>query len=253
MVSFQFKHSPMTTRFCIVRHGETAWNAEQRVQGQLDIPLNATGRWQARALGAALAGIRFDAVVASDLLRAMETARIATSNDGGEAGNSQSTALRLRSGSAVLSRHCTTFPTGEIANNAKLRERHYGKFQGLKYVEAQQQFPLDFAAHLERRLDFGYGSGESLQDFALRASEVMNALAEKYQGKLVLVVTHGGVLDVIYRMASCMSLTARRDFLIPNAAVNWVEYADGLWSLAGWADCTHLEGALDDPLDELNK
>ena len=240
------KYSPMTTSFCIVRHGETAWNAEQRVQGQLDIPLNATGRWQARALGAALAGTRFDALVSSDLLRAVETAQLSIAPDGGEAGNSQSTALRLRSGSAVLSRHCTTFPTGEIETNAKLRERHYGKFQGLKYVEAQQQFPADFAAHLERHLDFAYGSGESLQAFATRASEVMNTLAEQHKNKRVLVVTHGGVLDVIYRMASGMSFTARRDFLIPNAAINWVDCADGRWSVVGWADCAHLEGALDE-------
>ncbi len=245
MVANSPMYSPMTTRFCIVRHGETAWNAEQRVQGQLDIPLNATGRWQAQALGAALAGTQFDAVVCSDLLRAVETAQL-TQTNGGEAENSQSTALRLRSGSAVLSRHYAPFPTGEIKTNVNLRERHYGKFQGLKYVDAQQQFPADFAAHLERHLDFAYGSGESLQVFALRASEVMNTLAEQHQNQRVLVVTHGGVLDVIYRMASGMSLTARRDFLIPNAAVNWVDYVDGRWLLVGWADCAHLQGALDE-------
>ena len=217
------KYLPMTTRFCIVRHGETAWNAEQRVQGQLDIPLNATGRWQARALGAALAGTQFDAVVSSDLLRAMETAQLSISHHG-----------------------VSSAPTGEIKTNANLRERHYGKFQGLKYVEAQQQFPADFAAHMERHLDFAYGSGESLQAFAIRASEVMNTLAEQHQKQRVLVVTHGGVLDVIYRMASGMTLTARRDFLIPNAAINWVDCTDGLWSLTGWADCAHLEGALDE-------
>lgn len=223
MMTVQFKKSPMITRFCIVRHGETAWNAEQRVQGQLDIPLNATGRWQARALGAALAGTQFDAVVSSDLLRAVETAQLSIESNG------------------VL-----PAPTGEIETTANLRERHYGKFQGLKYVEAQQQFPSDFAAHLERHLDFAYGSGESLQAFAMRASEVMNKLAEQHKSQRVLVVTHGGVLDVIYRMASDMSLTARRDFLIPNAAINWVDCADGLWSIAGWADCTHLAGALDE-------
>ena len=107
----------MTTRFCIVRHGKTAWNAEQRVQGQLDIPLSVNGQWQARALGAALAAVRFDAVVSSDLLRAYETALLSTS------------AMEA-----------------EIETDVALRERHYGKFQGLKYVEAQQQFPADFAA-----------------------------------------------------------------------------------------------------------
>lgn len=207
----------MTTRFCIVRHGETAWNAEQRVQGQLDIPLNATGQWQARAVGVALAAVRFDAVVSSDLSRASETALLSASAQ-----------------------------DGNIETNVALRERHYGKFQGLKYVEAQQQFPADFAVHLARHLEFGYGSGESLQSFAARVAAVMDALVKQHQDKTVLVVTHGGCLDVVYRLASGMSLTAERNFPIPNAAINWVDCADGRWSIVGWADSAHLEVTLDE-------
>lgn len=207
----------MTTRFCIVRHGETAWNAEQRVQGQLDIPLNANGQRQARAVGVALAAVRFDAVVCSDLSRAYETA--------------------LLSSSAM---------DGGIETEVALRERHYGKFQGLKYVEAQQQFPADFALHLERHLDFAYASGESLQSFAARVGKVMDALAKKHKDKTVLVVTHGGCLDVVYRTASGIGLTAPRNFAIPNAAINWVDYVDGRWSIVGWADCAHLEATLDE-------
>ena len=207
----------MTTRFCIVRHGETAWNAKQRVQGQLDIPLNANGQRQARAVGVALAAVRFDAVVCSDLSRAYETA--------------------LLSSSAM---------DGGIETEVALRERHYGKFQGLKYVEAQQQFPADFALHLERHLDFAYASGESLQSFAARVGKVMDALAKKHKDKTVLVVTHGGCLDVVYRTASGIGLTAPRNFAIPNAAINWVDYVDGRWSIVGWADCAHLEATLDE-------
>lgn len=217
MVSIQFNNSPMTTRFCIVRHGETAWNAEMRVQGQLDIPLNAVGRWQAQQVAGALTGIHFDAVVSSDLLRAFETAQLATSNY-----------------------------DGEISRNIDLRERHYGKFQGLKYVEAQQQFPEDFAAHSNRHLEFAYGNGESLNAFAIRVSDVMSALARKYSGKTTLVVTHGGVLDVLYRLASGLYLQAPRNFPIPNAAINWLEYDDQQWSITDWANGAHLEQARDE-------
>ena len=217
MLDYAFNYLSMTTRFCIVRHGETAWNAEHRVQGQLNIPLNPTGQWQARALGVALAAVRFDALVCSDLSRAYETALISSS---------------------VMD--------GDIETEVALRERHYGKFQGLKYVEAQQQFPADFAAHLERHLDFAYASGESLQSFAVRVGKVMDALAKKHKGKTVLVVTHGGCLDVVYRMASGIDLTAPRNFPIPNAAINWVDYVDGRWSIVGWADCAHLEATLDE-------
>lgn len=217
MVPVQFNNSPMTTRFCIVRHGETAWNAEMRVQGQLNIPLNANGRWQAQQVAGALAGVKFDAVVSSNLLRAFETAQLAVSTD-----------------------------ARDINRNLDLRERHYGKFQGLKYVEAQQQFPEDFAAHVNRQLDFAYGGGESLSAFVVRVTKVMSALADKYSGKTTLVVTHGGVLDVMYRLATGLYLQAPRNFPIPNAAICWLEHGDEQWSIVDWANCAHLERSRDE-------
>ena len=183
-----------------------------RVQGQLDIPLNANGRWQAQQVAVALIGVPIDVVSSSDLLRAFATAQLAASGDG-----------------------------SHISRTLELRERHYGKFQGLKYVEAQQQFPEDFAAHLNRQLDFAYGSGESLSAFAVRINKVMSALAEKYNGKTALVVTHGGVLDVMYRLATGMPLQAPRNFPIPNAAISWLEHGDQQWSIVDWANCAHLK------------
>lgn len=188
-----------------------------RVQGQLDIPLNAVGRRQARQVAGALAAIQFDAVVSSDLLRAFETAQLAVARD-----------------------------STDIRSDRNLQERHYGKFQGLKYVEAQQHFPQDFAAHQCRRLDFAYGSGESLGNFAARVDAVLSVLATQYAGKTVLVVTHGGVLDIAYRRATAMSVEAPRDFPIPNAGINWLDCADGEWSLVDWANCAHLERSRDE-------
>jgi probable phosphoglycerate mutase len=225
----------MTTRFCIVRHGETAWNAEMRVQGQLDIPLNDVGRWQATQVAVALSAIQFDAVVSSDLLRAKETARLAASNNSVGAPRSGHPAMQT-----------TSAPTGEIEYTPALRERHYGKFQGLKYVEAQQQFPEDFAAHKHRHADFAYGNGESLTDFAARVMAVMAKLLNDYQGKTLLVVSHGGVLDVVHRMANRMDLRAPRDFPIPNAAINWLRHDESGWSIDEWAGSAHLERARDE-------
>jgi 2,3-bisphosphoglycerate-dependent phosphoglycerate mutase len=62
------------TRITAIRHGETAWNVDTRIQGQLDISLNDKGRWQASQAGSALASERIDAIVSSDLSRAYETA-----------------------------------------------------------------------------------------------------------------------------------------------------------------------------------
>ena len=249
MVIFQRENSPMTTRFCIVRHGETAWNAEMRVQGQLDIPLNATGRWQAKKVADVLIGVEFDAVVSSDLLRALETAQLSIVRNGVSSSATAKSASFVRppcsavvTGVVVVS----SAPTGEIQLHPELRERHYGKFQGLKYVEAQAQFPEDFAAHQYRHLEFAYGSGESLSNFAARVSKVMSALAEQHAGNTVLVLTHGGVLDVIYRMATGLPLQAPRNFPIPNAAINWLEHANAQWSVIDWANCAHLERALDE-------
>ena len=230
-----FHYFPMTTRFCIVRHGETAWNAELRVQGQLDIPLNATGRWQAAQVATALSGVGFDVVVSSDLRRALETAQLAAVKIGVGAPRSGHPAMQS-----------TPAPTGEIEVTTALRERHYGKFQGLKYVEARYQFPDDFVAHQGRQLDFAYGSGESLDDFAARVSKVMVRLATLHKGKTLLVVTHGGVLDFIHRIATGMDLQAPRSFGIPNAAINWLDHDEGQWTIADWANADHLKTTRDE-------
>src|SRR5258707_782347 len=100
------------TRLCLVRHGETAWNAEGRVQGQLDIPLSPTGLAQAKAIAAALRDESFDVIYSSDLVRVQQTAQP----------------------SAELFKK-------KILLDQRLRERHYGVFQSLTYVEAKERFP----------------------------------------------------------------------------------------------------------------
>ncbi|MBI5108747.1 MAG: histidine phosphatase family protein [Rhodocyclales bacterium] len=206
-----------TTRFCLIRHGETDWNSEKRIQGQIDIDLNAAGRAQARAVAASLAGQAFAAIYSSDLLRALNTARLAT----------------VGLGLAV-----SPAPT--------LRERHFGVLQGTTSHEASRQYPEVHRHHQARTPDYDNLTGESLAAFAARVMAGLEAMAARHAGEHVLAFTHGGVLDVVHRVATGRSLEAPRDFTLPNAAFNWVERDDYGWQLISWADCGHLQQALDE-------
>ena len=208
------------TRICMVRHGETAWNAEGRVQGQLDIPLNDVGRAQARATSEALAGQDFTAIYCSDLIRVRQTAEPA--------------AKRL------------ALP---VAYDAALRERHYGMFETLTYVEVREKFPAEYARFRDKDPDFDFQGGESLRDFNERSLKVVGDLIERHAGEQILVFTHGGVLEMVYRHAKAVGLSSPRDFEIPNAAVNWIEVTPDQWTVWSWAEVAHLEAALDDLRD----
>jgi len=205
------------TRLCLVRHGETAWNAEGRVQGQVDVPLSAVGLAQARAVAAALAGERFDAIYSSDLTRVRQTAEPAAERLG--------------------------LP---VALDAALRERHYGMFERHTYVEVRERYPAEYARFRDKDLDFDFVSGESLRAFAARSLACVAALVERHAGESILVFTHGGVLEMVYRHASGRTLSSPRDFELPNAALNRVEARPGAWRVDAWAEVAHLERALDD-------
>lgn len=203
---------------CLVRHGETPWNAERRLQGHLDIELNTNGLAQAQRTAHSLAGQRFAAIYSSDLQRARQTA------------------------DAIAGR-CAQ----PVHAEPRLRERHYGAFQGLTYEEAETRFPEAFARFKAREPEFPFpGEGESLIGFAARIHAALGAIAARHAGTQVLVVTHGGVLDIAHRLATGKALTATRDFAIANAALNWIAHRDGEWRLIAWADERHLQSALDE-------
>lgn len=205
------------TRLVLVRHGETAWNAEGRVQGQTDVLLSEIGHAQARALAEALAGERFAALYSSDLERVRQTAAPAAERLGLE--------VRL---------------------DARLRERHYGIFETLTYLEAKQRLPEEYARFKAKELDYDFGTGESLRAFYERSIACIAEIAARHAGEELLVFTHGGVLDMVYRRANALSLSARREFEIPNAALNRIEVAAAGWRVLEWAGRAHLAAALDD-------
>jgi probable phosphoglycerate mutase len=208
----------------LIRHGETAWNAERRLQGHLDIPLNAEGERQARLLAEALAPESIDLIVASDLQRARQTAQaVATLRD---------MPVHVEPG---------------------LRERCYGGFEGLLYAEIEQRFPAEFAAWQARDVDAvlpeGKNCGETFRQFYTRATGAIMAIAGAHSGRNIALVAHGGVLECAYRMALGLPLETPRDFKVYNASINRFRLADGRLALQSWGEVGHLRPAV---LDELN-
>lgn len=206
------------TRFCLVRHGETEWNAERRIQGQIDIALNATGRRQAAAAGQWLRQAGIAALYSSDLQRAWATAE----------------AIGSATGLVPLA-----LP--------EMRERRYGIFEGLTYAELKARHPAGYAAFEARDPDYDFETGESLNDMFARVTGKLGQLASEHPGQSVVVVLHGGVLDIINRFVRGTPLESPRDFLIPNAGLNWIACSGGAWNIEAWGETRHLEaGALDE-------
>ena len=146
-----------------MRHGETDWNLNRRLQGHADRPLNQTGREQARSLAAALAEEPLDAVYSSDLSRAEETARIIAGARGLDV---------------------TVLPS--------LRERHFGTWEGLTDEEIHERFPEEVA-------DGVLGDGESRDELDRRILRALSRIADEHPDAAVLVVSHGGPLRSVLR------------------------------------------------------
>lgn len=208
----------LPTQIVLIRHGETAWNAEKRLQGHIDIALNEEGLRQADALAEALAGERFDAVVSSDLQRARQTAE----------------AVAGRHGLAVL-------------EDADLRERCYGGFEGLLYSEIEHRFPAEFAAWQARDIDAvmpaGAREAESFRQFYERSVAAIVAWAQMHPRQRLAVVAHGGVLECAYRAALCMALETPRTFAVKNASINRFSLVNGKLVLDSWGEVDHLAPA----------
>jgi 2,3-bisphosphoglycerate-dependent phosphoglycerate mutase len=207
------------TRFIAVRHGETAWNAQGRIQGHLDSPLNEEGLAQALLVGERLAREPIDALYCSDLGRVQQTIQPLVDRTGIQPRMTQ-----------------------------RLRERKLGVFQGLTSRECQARYPEDYARFHAREVEHAVPGGESIRDVNRRVSALFTDLAAQHPGQLIVAVTHGGVLDALYRFVTGLPLDRLRDFPIYNASLNWVRFGAGQWALERWGDISHLtrDAALDD-------
>ena len=199
------------TRLIVLRHGETAWNVDTRIQGQLDIGLNATGARQAQQLGAALADETVAAVYASDLSRAWDTARAVAAS------------LGL-----------------EVVAEPRLRERAFGHFEGRTFADIEANSPDEARRWRTRDPEFAPEGGESLIVFRQRVAAVAAELAARHPGDQVVLVAHGGVMDVLYRAATGQELQAPRTWHLGNAAINRLLWTPQGFSLVGWGDTAHL-------------
>ena len=201
------------TRIIAIRHGETAWNVDTRIQGHLDIPLNDTGLWQARQLARALADEPVAAIYTSDLQRARATAQAVADTTG-----------------------------APLTPEPDLRERSFGHFQGRTFAQIEAELPDQAMRWRKRDPEFiPGGGGESLTMLRSRIEHTVNELASQHPNEQIVLVAHGGVLDVLYRLATKLDLQAPRTWQLTNAAINRLLWTpDNGLALVGWADTEHL-------------
>ena len=209
-------HEP--TRIIAIRHGETSWNVDTRIQGQLDIPLSANGRWQAERLAEALRDESIKAIYASDLTRAWETAQYLGHVHG-----------------------------LQVTKESGLRERGFGDFEGKTFAEIEVLLPEQSLRWRKRDPEFSPAGGESLVALRARVIEAAQRLATLHPGEQIALVGHGGVMDVLYRAATRLDIQAPRTWALGNAAINRLLWTPEGFTLVGWADTHHLD---DDVLDE---
>ena len=200
------------TRLIAIRHGETAWNVDTRIQGHLDIALNDTGRWQARQVARALADEPLAAVYTSDLQRAHATAQ----------------AIAQASGAPLVA-------------EPGLRERSFGELEGRTFAEIEAELPEQARRWRQRDPHFAPTGGETLVQLRERIAATTHRLAAQHTEQLIVLVAHGGVLDMLYRLATGLDLQAPRTWLVTNASINRLLWTPQGLTLVGWADTQHLD------------
>lgn len=204
-----------TTQIWLIRHGETDWNAAQRLQGWRDIPLNDTGKNQAKSVQRFLdqQRIAFDGVLSSDLQRAIQTAQIA------------------------FAQH--QYPIEQIP---ALRERNYGIYEGHPW-QSLTQLPNEPAPKINLRdPSLDVPEGESLLTFHQRIIEAFNQIALQRPNQKLAVIAHGGVIEMVWRYIQQADLSTPRPYKILNASVNhFAINQEQQWQEIAWAQVAHLD------------
>lgn len=203
------------TELILIRHGETDWNRELRFQGQVDVPLNAMGLEQARRVAVRLAAENVQQLLSSDLIRAQQTAQCVAAHG-----------LSLR-------------PAGPVLDTG-LREQSFGVVDGLRVADIKQQHAEAWAQWVRFDADYAFAGGESTRQFHARVMATVQGLAQRHPQQTLVVVTHGGVLDMIYRTAQGLPLSGPRQSEIPNAGLNRVRLRGTSVEIVCWADTAHL-------------
>lgn len=172
----------------LVRHGQTDWNIDGRIQGQSDVPLNAAGRAQAQALARELADVPFTAVYSSDLERARETAKI------------------------IAAPHCLP-----VKIDVRLREINQGEWEGLNLIDIRERYDWEYRHNQSYSPDFRPPGGESAREVAERVQAAIEDIHKEHPNGAVLVVTHGLAAATVACRVKGVDLDQVRA-MIPNNA-----------------------------------
>ena len=184
-----------STRIIAIRHGETLWNTQNRIQGHIDIGLNEKGRLQASLVGKSFLGAdnpiaEIAAIYSSDLQRALHTAEQIAQ------------AIQL-----------------PITQDIRLRERHFGDFEGKTWADIDEHSP----------------------EVSLKWREVVGELAARHLGAQIVIVSHGGVMDILYRWATGQDIKSPRNWSLENAVINRLLWSPSAFGLLSWGDKAHLD------------
>ena len=212
------------TELILLRHGETDWNRELRFQGHVDVGLNATGLVQAQRLAQRLAGEPAHRLYASDLMRAQQTAQ-------------------------PVARQLGLMPISDPA----LREQSFGSVDGMSVDDIKANHPQIWEGWLRFHEDYAMPEGESTRQFHARVMGAVARLTAAHPGERLVVITHGGVLDMIYRTARSLGLNGPRQSDIPNAGINRVRVHETSIDILAWADTAHLAGMPAQPVYDQKK
>lgn len=196
------------TKLYLIRHGETAWNVEQRCQGHTDIPLNAEGQAQAQKLGNAMRDVPLDAIYASDLRRALQTAeKIAKPRE------------------------------LKVEKRLDLRERAYGEWEGLTREQIADRYP----EQLNIRREGGIYGIESFNDLQERVVRALTELAQNHRGDTFAAVSHGGTINAFLHWVTDGELGTGVT-TIENTSVTQLTFPEtGEWTVVDVNRTVHLE------------
>ena len=199
------------TVLILIRHGETLWNTQLRMQGSLDSDLTPKGETQIKALGEWMKEVPFDFLYCSDTPRAHKTAE----------------AIRKFTG------HNLNF-------DKRLREKNLGVFEGLTSEEARERYPANFQQFKTAGASYVIDQGESTQQLLKRALDAIEEIRDRHPQKVAVAVTHGGVVRVLMKHVLGIPLDAPTQFLIGNTGIFRLVWREK-WIVAEMGSLPHLE------------
>ena len=199
------------TELILIRHGETEWNKQQRMQGHLNSNLSKLGQSQINSLGKWMKNIPFDHIYCSDSPRARFTAEA-----------------------------ITQFSGNDLKIDKRLREKNLGVFEGLTSEEAMKLYPEVFRLFKTAGSQYVIDEGESTQQLLDRALEAIEVIRHRHHQKRVLLITHGGVVRVLIKRTLGLEINAPTRFLIQNTGLFRLVWEDK-WMVTQMGGISHLE------------